>query len=122
MKGQVFIILTVFLLLGLILLRVSTRTITEKPESFLSENFLNMKNELTKTVDIALLKNESVATDLNQFISFSTDTLKQRGYVESVLYSINQIDNTTTVSVEASLSLGNDYLNESFEVERTVYD
>ena len=120
-KGQVFIILTVFILLGLIFLRVSTKTILEKPQDFLSENFLNLKNELVQTVDISLMKNEDVQTNLNEFIAFSTDALKQRGYSESVSFSLSTIGSTTTVNFEASLSFGKEYLNDSFKVERTVY-
>ena len=120
-KGQVFIILTVFILLGLIFLRVSTKTILEKPQDFLSENFLNLKNELVQTVDISLMKNEDVQTNLNEFIAFSTDALKQRGYSESVSFSLSTIGSTTTVNFEVSLSFGKEYLNDSFKVERTVY-
>ena len=122
MKGQVFIILAVFLLIGLILLRVSTRTTLEKPQDFLSENFVNLKNELTKAVDISLLKNESVQTNLDEFISFSTEVFRLRGYLENVNYSIGQVANKTTVDFQVDLSFGNEYLNDSFKVERTVYD
>ena len=120
-KGQVFIILTVFILLGLIFLRVSTKTILEKPQDFLSENFLNLKSELVQTVDISLMKNEDIDTNLNEFIAFSTDALKQRGYSESVSFSLSTIGSTTTVNFEVSLSFGKEYLNDSFKVERTVY-
>lgn len=121
MKGQVFIILTAFLLLGLILLRVSTKTIMEKPQDLLPENFLNIKNELVQTVDISLMKNEDLQTNLNEFISFSKDVLRQKGYTEEVQYVINKVGGTTTVNFELILSFGNEYLNDSFKVERTVY-
>lgn len=121
MKGQVFIILAVFLLLGLMLLRVTTRTISEGPKNFLPENFLNLKNELTHIVDISLLKNENIQANLNQFVSFSTDILKQKGYEENVQYSVDQVGSTTTVKFNLILSLDKEYLNDSFSVERTVY-
>jgi hypothetical protein len=121
MKGQVFIILAAFLILGLIMLRVSTKTILEKSQNLLPENFLNLKSELTQTVDISLLKNEDLQSNINEFVTFSSKVLKERGYLETVKYSINKVDKTTTVDFELNLSFQNDYLDEKFRVERKVY-
>ena len=122
MKGQVFIILAAFLLIGLILLRVSTTTIFEKSQDFLSENFLNLKNELIHAVDISLLEKEDVQTNLNEFVSFSNEAFKQRGFSEDVSFSVDKQGNRYTIDFQVNLSLGNEYLNENFRIERTVYD
>jgi len=90
-------------------------------KSFLYENFLNLKNELIKTIDISILNKESIAPNLDNFISFSKESFENRGYDETVTYSISTIENTRTVYMTVSLRLENSFIEDEFIINRTVY-
>jgi hypothetical protein len=121
MKGQIFIMMAVLVLIALILLKNSMKPIVIEPENFLYENFINLKEELIKTVDISILNQENIQTNLNDFISFSTDVFKQRGYEENVEFEISTYDNTTEVYMNVSLKLENSFIEDKFIINRTVY-
>jgi len=121
MKGQIFIMVAVLVLIALILLISATKPFVIKPKSLLFENFLNLKNELIKTVDISLLRQEDISNNLDNFISFATDIFQQRYYETSVNYSISTSGSLTTVYMNVSLGLGDSYLKDNLIIERTVY-
>jgi hypothetical protein len=121
MKGQIFIMVAVLVLISLILIRSGTKPFVIKPKSLLFEDFLNLKNELITTVDISLLRQEDISNNLDNFISFSTDILEQRGYETSVNYSVSISGSLTTVYMNVSLELGDSYLKDNLIIERTVY-
>jgi len=120
MKGQIFIIASVLILLALFITRLNTQTSYAKQDELFYEVFSNLKNELIKTVDFSLVEQESISDRLDDFISFSKDILKERGYTESVTYSISQ-GPTTIVYMNVSLSSKNSYLLENLIINRTVY-
>jgi hypothetical protein len=120
MKGQVFIIASILVLLALFITRISTKTIDVKQDETFYESFSNLKNELIKTIDLALINQESVSDKLDDFIRFSNDTFKKKGYVESINYSVSQ-GPTTIVYMNVSLSSKNYYLLDSLIIKRTVY-
>jgi len=120
-KGQVFLIIAVFVLLAMIFIRTEIKPLIVKPSNMLPENFINLKNELIKTVDLTLLNQSSLSTNLNNFIEFSTNVFNQRGYKENVTYVISTTGSTTTVNFNVSLEFENSYLNDTFSVIRTVY-
>ena len=120
MKGQIFVITSVLILLVLFTVRVTTQTpVVEQYDAF-HDSFSNLKTELVKTVDLALLNKDNVTDRLDDFIYFSKDVLRNKGYVESVNYSVSQ-GVSTTVYLNVSLSSNNDYLLESLIINRTVY-
>lgn len=121
MKGQIFIMVAVLVLISLILVRSGTRQFVIKPKSLLFENFLNLKNELITTVDISLLKQEDISNNLNSFISFATDIFEQRGYETSVNYSVSTSGSLTTIYMNVSLGLRESYLRDNLIIKRTVY-
>lgn len=121
MKGQIFIMTAVLVLIALILLNNAIKPVEIKPENFLYENFINLKNELIKTVDISILNQEDVSTNLNDFIIFSKDVLKQRGYEENVNFEIIKYENTTEVYMNITLKLENSFIEDKFIINRTVY-
>jgi len=121
MKGQIFMMIAVLVLIALILLKSTLQPIIVKPENFLYENFINLKNELMRTVDISVLNNENVVSNLNSFTSFSSDVLKQRGYTETTEYTVSTYGNTTTVYMNLSLRIENSFIEDSFIINRTVY-
>lgn len=121
MKGQIFIMISVLVLIALILLKNAIKPVEIKPENFLYENFVNLKNELIKTVDISILNKEDITTNLNNFITFSKDVLERRGYNEDVKFNILTYGNTTTVYTNITLKLDNSFIEDKFIINRTVY-
>ncbi len=121
MKGQIFVMMAVLVLIALLLLRNSIRPSAIKPEDFLYENFVNLKNELIKTVDVSILNKEDVSTNLNSFIAFSKDVLGRKGYVEDVKFDVSTHGNTTEVHMNVTLKLDNSFIEDNFIINRTVY-
>ncbi|NIM47259.1 MAG: hypothetical protein GTN40_03830 [Candidatus Aenigmarchaeota archaeon] len=121
MKGQIFIMAAVLVLIALILLRNAIQSIEIKPKNLLYENFVNLKNELIKTVDLSILNQEDITTNLNNFITFSTNVLEQRDYDETVVFEIFTYGNTTEVYMNISLKLENSFIEDKFIINRTVY-
>jgi hypothetical protein len=121
MKGQIFIIASVLILLALLITRLSTQTIDIRQDELFYESFSNLKAELIKTVDLALLNGDVVADKLQNFTAFSTDVLKKKGYIETVNYQISQNGGTTIVYLNFSLNSSNSYLLDSLIINRTVY-
>lgn len=121
MKGQIFIMVAVLVLIALIIIRSGTIPFIIKPKSLLFENFLNLKNELITTVDISLLKQEDISNNLDNFTSFATEIFKQRGYETDVNYSVSTSGSLTTVYMNVSLELGDSYLRDNLIIKRTVY-
>lgn len=120
MKGQIFIITSVLVLVALLLTRLATKTVDKKQDDTFYESFSNLKNELIRTIDIALLNEETISDKLDDFIYFSNETMKKRGYIESVNYSVFT-GTTTIVYLNVSLSSDDSYFLESLIINRTVY-
>ena len=120
MKGQVFMIVSLFILLFLFLLRLNTQTLDLSPKDLFYEDFSNLKNELVKTIDISLLNQENLQNNMNDFITFSTDFYKNKGYTEDVNYSISTLGSVTTVYLNVSLASSNSYLKENLIINRTL--
>jgi len=121
MKGQVFIIALLLVLIILVLLKSETKSPPIRHESPLSKNFLNLKNELIETVDISLLNGEDISTNLDTFISFSKKIFENRGYKESVNYTISNPGNAIIVYMNVSLELDDSYLKDYLIINRRVY-
>jgi hypothetical protein len=117
MKGQIFIITSILILIALLLIRANTKTIEIEPEELFYENFLNLRNELISTIDLSLLNGDVVSTNMNNFISFSTGVLKKKGYDETVTYFVDG----NVIYLNVSLSSGRSYLKENLIINRTVY-
>lgn len=117
MKGQIFVITSVLVLLALFLLRVSTNTPDVAQSDSFYEDFSNLKGELVKTVDLALINGESVSSRLDDFIGFSSDVYGMRGYKESVNYTVS----SGAVYLNVSLSSSSSYLTDRLIISRTVY-
>ena len=120
MKGQIFIIVSVFILLFLFLMRINTKVIEVKPEDLFYEDFSNFKNEFIKTIDISILNGENLQSNLDDFIDFSTDVYKNKGYIENVDYSIQFSGDVTVVYLNISLRSDKSYLRENLIINRTL--
>ena len=120
MKGQVFMIVSVFVLLFLLLLRINTQTIDLNQKDLFQEDFSNLKSELTRTIDISLLNQESLQGNLNDFIAFSKEFYNNKGYTEDLNYSITTAGDVTTVYLNISFSSGKSYLRQDLIINRTL--
>jgi len=121
MKGQVFIITSALILLSLLLIRINTMTFEIREEKLFYENFLNLKNELINTIDLSLINQEILSTNLDDFIGFSTDLFKKRGYGESVNYSISTSGNLRTIYLNISFKSDDSEILENLIINREMY-
>jgi hypothetical protein len=121
MRGQIFIIASILILLALLVTRLTTKTIDIKQDELFYESFSNLKTELIKTVDLALINHESVSTRLDNFTEFSRDIFNKKGYTETVNYQISQNGGTTIVYLNVSLANDKYYLLDGLIINRTVY-
>jgi hypothetical protein len=117
MKGQIFILI----LLALFLIRINTYTFEILEDELFYESFNNLKNELINTIDISLVNQEDLSTNLNDFITFSKDALKQRGFIESVNYSISVNGNERTINMNISLKSEKSEILNNLIIKRKVY-
>ena len=118
MKGQVFILISIFVLLFLFSIRISTESVDVGPESIFYEDFSNLKNELVNTVDVSLINQASLQGNLDSFITFSKDFYERKGYVEDVNYSVSTSGDVTTVYLNVSLNSSDSYLMQSIIINR----
>ena len=122
MKGQVFIITSVLILIALMVVRINTQTFEIKTDEMFYEDFSNLKNELINTIDFSILTDvTNLENNLNDFISFSTNVLKKRGYNEDVSYIITVNGDTRIIYLNVSLNSSKSYLKENLIINRTVY-
>ena len=120
MKGQVFMIVSLFTLLFLFLLRINTQTVDTSYDSLFFDDFSNLKGELVKTVDVSVLNQDNIAFNLDDFITFSSDFYESKGYEEDVDYYITTLGEVTTIYLNISLSSSDSYLMESLIISRTL--
>jgi len=121
MKGQVFIIALLLILVILVLLKSETKSFPLQSESPLYKSFWNLKNELVETVDLSILNSEDISTNLDSFISFSKEIFERKGYKETVSFTISNPGNMITVYMNVSLELDDSYLKDYLIINRTVY-
>lgn len=109
-KGQVFLIIAVFVLLAIILLKVETSQAGK--QAFYSSldwenSFDNIENEYQKVAEISLAQENTewnLEKNLNNFSNFSLDSFNQRGYVFQLFYSLAFV-NASNITV----AVGNFY-------------
>ncbi len=92
MKGQIFILVSILILIALILLRVSTRIPVEQTQTLFSDNYFNLQREFVSTVDLSLINKEDaleIKDNVDDFARFSRNIGKTKGYEEGVIYSFN---------------------------------
>lgn len=117
MKGQIFVLTSIMILVILLLVRSSTNTQAADQSDQFYLSFSNLEAELTKTVDLALVNRGDVAASLDDFISFSKDVYSRHGYTESVNYTLGG----TSVYLNVSLRSSDSYFMNSLIINRTVY-
>ncbi len=120
-KGQIFLIIGIFVLLVLILLKTETSQ-TDKHTFYAGLNwkilFDNIGNEYQKTADISLSQEKTegnLERNLNNFSNFSLDSLNQKGYFMSVFYSLAFV-NASNITVAVGNFQGGTAANISINV------
>ncbi len=115
-KGQVFLIIGIFVLLALILLKTETSQ-TGKNAFYAGLNWKilseNIVNEYQKAADISLSQENTggnLEKNMNNFTNFSVDSLNQKGYVLSVFYSFAFV-NATNITVAVGNFQGSNITN-----------
>jgi hypothetical protein len=120
MKGQVFILISIFVLLFLFSLRISTEAVEVRPEDMFYEDFSNLKGEFVRTIDVSLINQENLQDNLDDFIAFSKEFYSRKGYNEEVSYSVSASGDTTTVYLNISLNSSSSYLMQGLIINRTL--
>ena len=120
MKGQIFILISIFVLLFLFSLRIGTETTDIRQEDMFFEDFSNLKNELMRTIDVSMLNQDNLQDNLDNFISFSKGFYSSKGYTEDVEYTISSVGDSSTVCLNITLESDKSYLKESLIIKRTL--
>jgi len=121
MKGQIFLTISILIIIAIILLRTTTIQKESFSQGNLVEYFKTLKSEIIKTVDLSILNNQNINSNLNDFTSFTSSIFRERGFVQSVNYTVSNVGNTSLVNVSMSLAFEDSYLFDNFIINRTVY-
>jgi hypothetical protein len=121
MKGQIFMLTSVLVLVALLMLRNSMTPFYASSNDQLQSGFADLKKEIAKTVDISLRNQENVEANLDSFIAFSKDVMIRRGYNESVQYALTEQGGNMRVIVNVTLSSRDSYMQDSFIINRRVF-
>lgn len=92
MKGQIFILVSIMIVIALILLRISTRAPVEQYQMTFPDNYFNLQREFVHTIDLSLINKESaldIKDNVEEFADFSRRVMITKGYTEKVIYSFN---------------------------------
>ena len=127
MKGQAFIILAIILVLILFLVKnLSPRGLIIKEESIEELEFENLKHEILKTVQISCPEIENITKNLNKFVKFARNSLKQRGvdlncFLVGIFYPNVTPNQETKLNVSILNLLGSEIqvLNLTFSYDNT---
>ncbi len=122
MKGQVYITVTILILIFLVLLRVETNISPQKVNPPLFDYYHNIREEAIQTVDLSLLNEDKIETSLDNFISLTSDTLDERGIESTMSYSVKTTGNSIEVSFDLYLKSGKSFLSDTITIERKVYE
>ena len=116
MKGQIFIVVSIFFAIALLLIAMGTDVIPESPD-YLQNYFVNLRTELTDTAGDAILSGEDISQALDVYILFSDDVLTKKGYTQDVTYVIAAND----VAIDIYLEKNGEYYSDVIIIDRSVY-
>ena len=121
MKGQIFVITSIMILIAIFLIRINTYTFEVKQDELFYENFDNLRTELINTIDVSLVNQDNINTNLDDFITFSTNVLKRRDFEEDVNYTVSINGNERTININVSLKSDKSEILENLIINRRVY-
>jgi hypothetical protein len=120
MKGQVFVLISIFVLIFLFSVRLGTETVDVMQKDLFLQDFGKLKAETVRTIDMSLLNKQSVQTNLDNFIDFAKNYYAGRGYQVDVQYNIDSLGTNTSVLLNITMQNTNSYLSESLIISRNV--
>lgn len=118
MKGQIFIIISIIVLIVLIMIKMETSLRGEYYKDGLEEDFENIKNEYEETIEISLFQKQSpynIETNMNNFSSFIINKYEQKNYTIKTLYSFAFVNSSDIIVVIGNF-LGKTIRNVSLNV------
>jgi len=116
MKGQVLIVLSVFIAIALLIISISSSLIPQS-EDYLQDYFVNLRTELINTVDTSVIYGEDVSQNLDAYIQFSQSVLQPKGYDQTITYNINGDEYT----IDIYLGKDDEYYRDSLTITRSLY-
>lgn len=120
MKGQIYVMATILILIFLILTKIGTEMPSYQAKPLLFEYYTNIREEVINTVDLALLNEKNVSTSLDDFISLSSSTLTEHGINNTTDYNIEENGNAIKVTFNLYLGSGKSFISDVITVERDV--
>ena len=121
MKGQIYLITAILIVIMLVFLRASVMDVSTLQREGFYNDFIDLREEYSHIVTVSLLNSENITENLNDFASFSRDYYSQRGMNHTVSYDVSQTASSVTVDVYIYLGDDKSYLSDSFTIERDVY-
>ncbi|MCD6476917.1 MAG: hypothetical protein J7K26_01975 [Candidatus Aenigmarchaeota archaeon] len=115
MKGQAYTILAIFLVVSLLSLSLLFKE-NHIEKTNIQSIFLNVKNEIIKTVELSILDDNDISTNLDDFILFLNKYLESRNYNIETKYTIN----TDKVEIYLKISDKNSYIQDKFNINRKI--
>ena len=117
MKGQMYVTVAILMIVALFALKIGTTGFVSPMEPDINNVYKNVKNEIVDLIELSLLNEEDVSTNLDQFIKFTGDVLDSRGYSQDIIY---QIDGYNT-KVNLYLEYNGNFINDTFVVNKRLY-
>ena len=121
MKGQVFLITSIMVLVAIFLIRINTQTFEVGDDNLFYDIYDNLRVELINTIDLSLINQENINNNLDDFIAFSTNSLKRRGFTEDINYTVSINGNERTIDMNISLKSDKSEILENIIIKRSVY-
>lgn len=121
MKGQMFMLIAVIVIVSLLMLRNSMTSFQASSDDRLQRNFADLRREMVNVVDLSLKNQDNMEANLNDFVSFSIEAMRGMGYNESVQFSVASAEGNVSVSFDITLSYGSSYMQDSFIVNRRLF-
>lgn len=105
-KGQIFLIISVLILLALILLKMQTSSTPENLRFYtsleLKDTYENLQNEYEKAAEISLFQKktpQNLEQNLNNFSSYAINKLGQKNYTLKTLYTFAFANSSLNITV-----------------------
>jgi len=115
MKGQIFITVSILVAVTLLVLTINSFS-TQENDPYLYNYFINLKTELTNTVDLAILDNRDIAASINQYSDFSDKLLSNKGYTQRINFNVKE----TSAVIDIYLGKGEEYYQDTIVLDRIV--
>lgn len=117
MKGQMYITITVLIIVALFALKMGTASFDGNINPDMNKIYMNIKDEIKDTLEISLLNNEDVSANLDDFLDFTESSLEKRGYTQDITYEISG----NSIKINLYLEHDGNFINDTFIVSGEIY-